>query len=242
MQADLKTFAALDCYGVNALTSVVAETPANVERIQLLDPAIISDQIRVLAEAFPIRAAKTGMLGGKAQIEAIVEAWQPLAKRGVPLVVDPVMVATSGGRLLEDDALTALTAQLFPLARLITPNLDEAAVLLGEQLATREQMERGAVSLSLRWKTAVLLKGGHLPGDSVPDVLVDDGKVHWFEGARIHGVHTHGTGCAYSAAVTAGLAKGMALADSVRCAKDFVSRAIASHHRWGTVDALNHFA
>src|SRR6187397_963312 len=114
-QADLKTITALGGYGLTALTSVVAETPAKVSRIQTLEAAMVKEQIRVLAEAFPIAAAKTGMLGGKEQIEAVVEAWQVLAARGVPLVVDPVMIATSGGRLLEDGAMEMLTAKLFPL-------------------------------------------------------------------------------------------------------------------------------
>lgn len=242
VQADLKTFTALGCYGVNALTSVVAESPTNVALIQLLDPIIVSEQIKVLAVTFPIRAAKTGMLGGRAQIEAIISAWRPLAKKSVPLVIDPVMIATTGKRLLDEDALEILTTQLFPLARVITPNLDEAAVLLGARPTTRLEMEQGALQLSVRLKTAILLKGGHLVGDDAPDVLVDGGAVVWFEGARIHGVHTHGTGCTYSAAITAGLAKQLSLEESVRRAKEFVTRAIANHHRWGAIDALNHFA
>ena len=242
VQADLKTFTALGCHGLTVLTSVVAEVPAKVTRIQLLDPTIIEDQIRVLAEAFPIKAAKTGMLGGKAQIEAIIRAFEPLAKQGVPLVIDPVMVTTSGRRLLDEDAIEVLTAKLFPLASLITPNMDEAAVLLGMKLQSREDMEHGAKALARRFHTSVLLKGGHLAGDDTPDVLVDGSEVHWLEGKRIHGVHTHGTGCTYSAAIVAGLAKGWSLEQSVRQGKSFVTQAIANHHRWGAVDALNHQA
>jgi hydroxymethylpyrimidine/phosphomethylpyrimidine kinase len=244
VQADLKTFTTLGCYGLIALTSVVAETPLVVDSIQLLDPAIIGAQIRVLAEGFPIRAAKSGMLGGVKQIEAVVEAWAPLRAAGVPLVVDPVMVATSGGRLLEEEAESALQQTLLPLARVITPNLDEAAVLLGRKIATREEMIEAAQVLADRYHAAILLKGGHLEGDAVPDVLVDGGEITWFEGERIPGVHTHGTGCTYSAAIAAGLAHGRPLAEAVGEAKRFVTAAIRHHYRWqtaaGEVDALNH--
>lgn len=239
-QADLKTITALGGYGLTALTSVVAETPAKVSRIHLLEPDMVAGQIRVLADAFPIAAAKTGMLGGRAQIEAVVRAWQPLAGRHVPLVVDPVMVATSGGRLLDEDAVALLAGELFPLARLLTPNLDEAAALLEDRIQTRQQMQAAAEVLQERFRCAVLLKGGHLPGEDAPDVLVDGAAVHWLEGRRIPGVHTHGTGCTFSAAIATGLAKGLPLCEAVRAGKAFVTEAIARHFRWGTVDALNH--
>ncbi|MEZ0385491.1 MAG: bifunctional hydroxymethylpyrimidine kinase/phosphomethylpyrimidine kinase, partial [Verrucomicrobium sp.] len=215
VQADLKTFTALGCYGMTALTSVVAETPLIVDSIQLLDPAIIAAQIRVLALGFDIAAAKTGMLGGAAQIAAVLSEWPKLAEKGVPLVVDPVMVATSGGRLLERDAEEILISQLLPLARIITPNLDEAEVLLGSPLSSREDMVEGARTLASRHGVAVLLKGGHLVGSQTPDVLVEGEEIHWFEGERIPGVHTHGTGCTYSSAIAAGLGHGLTLAEAV---------------------------
>lgn len=239
IQSDLKTFGAFGCHGLTALTSVVAEVPGKVSRIQLLDSDIVADQIRVLAEAFPIAAAKTGMLGGRAQIEAVIAAWQALRARGVSLIIDPVMVATSGSRLLDEEAVSLLTDQLFPLARLITPNLDEATVLLGRSIVSRDAMETAAHELSQRHHCAVLLKGGHLPGDDTSDVLMEEGVVTWFEGRRIAGIQTHGTGCTYSAAITAGLAKGFSLVEAVRMGKQFVHAAIASHFRWGEVDALN---
>ena len=242
VQADLKTITALGGYALTALTSVVAETPAVVSRIQLLDPDMVAEQIRVLAAAFPIASAKTGMLGGRAQIEAVIRAWQPLAERGVPLVVDPVMVATSGGRLLDPDAVEAMTTQLFPLARIITPNMDEAAALLGQSLSSRAEMEQAARELRQRFNCAVLLKGGHLAGDTAPDVLVDGDAIHWFEGRRVDGVHTHGTGCTLSAAIAAGLAQAWPLMEAVRRGKMFVEQAILHHHRWGAVDALRHGA
>lgn len=244
IQADLKTFTSLGCFGLTALTSVVAETPSLVDSIQLLEPAMIKAQIRVLAEGFPIAAAKTGMLGGRAQIEAVVQAWTPLAAAGVPLVVDPVMVATSGGRLLEREAEASLVGRLIPLARLITPNLDEAAVLLGGSITSREEMSAAARMLHEKHGAAVLLKGGHLTGDAVPDLLLDGEAETWFEGARIPDVDTHGTGCTYSAAIAAGLASGLGMVEAVSRAKAFVTAAIRHHFRWeregSVVDALNH--
>lgn len=241
IQADLKTITALGGYGMTAVTGVVAETPLVVSRIQLIDAEVVYEQVKLLVEAYPIAAAKTGMLGGKAQIEAVVSAWESSLHSGknVPLVVDPVMVATSGGRLLDEDAEEALVTRLFPHAALITPNLDEAAVLVGDKITTRESMERHALALSARHGCAVLLKGGHLSGDSVPDVLAADGELHWLEGRRIEGVHTHGTGCTYSAAIAAGLGNGLSMLEAVRQGKEFVTNAIAHHHRWGTMEALN---
>lgn len=239
IQADLKTFSAHGCHGLTAITSIVAEVPGRVSRIQLLDSGIIAEQIRVLVEAFPIAAAKTGMLGGRAQMETVIAAWQPLKERGVPLVIDPVMVATSGSRLLDEEAVSLMTDQLFPCATLITPNLDEANVLLGGKITSRQGMEAAAHELSRRHRCAVLLKGGHLPGDDTSDLLIQDGVSTWFEGRRIPGIRTHGTGCTYSAAITAGLANGSPLLEAVRQGKQFVSAAIAGHFRWGDVDALN---
>lgn len=246
IQADLKTFSALGCYGLTALTSVVAEVPSKVDSIQLLPAGMIAAQIRVLMEAFPVMAVKTGMLGGKEQIMAVVQAWQPLRKREIPLVIDPVMVATSGSRLLEKDAVEVMTQELFPMAYLITPNMDEAAALLGAGIQSREEMSQAALALAAEFDCAILLKGGHLAGDEAPDVLVHQKDIQWLEGRRIHGVHTHGTGCTYSAAITAGLARGLPLHAAVVQAKNFVSRAIEDHFRWvteaGNVDALNHQA
>lgn len=245
-QADLKSIAALGGYGLNALTSVVAETPGRVSSLRLLDAEIISDQLRVLFAAFPIRAAKTGMLGGKAQVQVVVDQWTKLAGGEVPLVVDPVMVATGGGKLLEDDAVDFIAARLLPLARVITPNMDEARVLSGDVLRTRDDLAACAQKLGARYGTAVLIKGGHLENDEAADVLWDGGEWFWFSAPRTHGVHTHGTGCAYSAAIATGLAKGLPLRDAVATAKQFISRAIAGHFAWsagaGEVHALDHFA
>jgi len=238
VQADLKTFTALGCYGMTALTSVVAETSVFVKSIQLLDGAIVEDQITVLLEGFPVSAAKTGMLGGREQIKAAVKAFRAY-KTSMPMVVDPVMIATSGASLLEPDAVEVMTNELFPLATVLTPNLDEAAALLGHKISSREGMEDSAAKLAERYGCAILLKGGHLEGSHVPDILHENGQVDWLEGNRIEGVNTHGTGCTYSAAITAGLAHRLSLLDAVKQAKRFVTQAIAQHHHWSDLQALN---
>lgn len=245
IQADMKSISANGGYALTALTSVVSETPGLVSQIRLLDAAFIVDQIRVLFAGFPIRAAKTGMVGGTEQIQAVAEAWQKHAG-DIPLVVDPVMVATSGGRLLKDEAVETLGAELLPLATLITPNMDEAAVLWGRSVTTRDEMAACAADLATRYQTAVLVKGGHLIGDAAADVLISSGGLSWHETARTPAVHTHGTGCTYSSAIATGLAQGLDLVSAVSKAKSYVSRAIAQHFDWpdakmGRLHALNHF-
>lgn len=244
VQADLKTISALGGYGLNALTSVVSETPGIVSQVRLLDAEFIVDQVRVLFGGFPIAAAKTGMLGGREQVHAVAETWKQLAHGRIPLVVDPVMVATSGGRLLEDEAVRTLVDELLPLATLITPNMDEARVLWEREVASLEDMEACARELSTRFGTAVLVKGGHLRGDAA-DVLCHQNNLSWHTAPRTAGVHTHGTGCTFSAAIATGLAHGLPLNEAVAQAKQFVSRAIAQHFMWqsagaGIVHALNH--
>jgi hydroxymethylpyrimidine/phosphomethylpyrimidine kinase len=243
IQADLKAVSALGGYALTAVTSVVSETPGKVSQICLMDADFIVDQIRVLFEAFPIRAAKTGMLGGAEQVQAVAQIWKELGA-GIPLVIDPVMVATSGGKLLEDDAVQAVKSLLLPQATLITPNMDEAEVLWGSPVTTREEMERCASDLAQTYQTNVLVKGGHLQDDSADDVLCLSDSIVWLEAERTHGVQTHGTGCTYSAGIAACLGQGMDLTSAVAEAKEFVSRAIDEHfawtHRAGIVHALNH--
>jgi hydroxymethylpyrimidine/phosphomethylpyrimidine kinase len=243
IQADLKAISALGGYALTALTSVVSESPGKVSLIRLLDPEIIADQIRVLLAAFPIRAAKTGMLGGAEQVHAVVHAWRSHAF-DIPLVVDPVMVATGGGKLMMDDAISMIQTELLPLATLITPNMDEATVLWSQPVTDREEMAACAWELAQKYQTSVLIKGGHLRDDSAADVLCTDDGLYWLEADRTPDVQTHGTGCTYSASIAAGLAQGLNLLDAVTQAKGYISAAIADHFRWqtplGTVHALNH--
>ncbi len=241
-QADLKTFSALGVYGVTAITCVVAEVPGKVSAIQPIEPRIVAEQIRLLFEAFPVAAVKTGMLYSREIIAAVADALQS----EIPLVVDPVMVATSGDPLLQQDAVALYRERLFPMAKVITPNLDEAAVLLGRPLANLADMRLGGRELAARFGTAILLKGGHLREAIATDLLFVNGEVHEFTAPFVPGVSTHGTGCTYAAAIAAELARGCTLIESVASAKRFVTHAIANHLRWEkdgrTTDALHHFA
>jgi hydroxymethylpyrimidine/phosphomethylpyrimidine kinase len=245
-QADLKSISAIGGYGLTAITAVVSEAPGKVSRIQLLDAELIADQVRVLDAAFPIAAVKTGMLGGLEQALAVVEALRPLSQRGIPIVCDPVMVATSGDPLMNEACVEALRSELLPLATLITPNMDEARVLWRRTVTTRDEMQACAEDLAAAYHTSVLVKGGHLAGPVAADCLVHDGGVTWLEMPRTAGVSTHGTGCSYSAAIAAGLGQGRGLLEAVQEAKQFISRAIQQHHVWhtaaGTTHALHHFA
>ena len=249
VQADLKTFCALGTYGVTAITCVVAEVPGIVSAIQPIEPRIVAEQIRLLFDAFPIAAVKTGMLYSREIIEAVADALQSAIRNpqsAIPLVVDPVMIATSGDPLLREDAIALYRERLFPMANVITPNLDEAGVLLGRPLASLEEMRIAGQELAARFGTAILLKGGHLREAIATDLLFADGEMHEFSAPFVPGISTHGTGCTYSAAIAASLAKGSTLIDAVAAAKRFVTNAITSHLRWENdgrkTDALHHFA
>ncbi len=244
LQADLKTFSAHGVYGLTAVTCVVAEVPGKVTRIQPVELANLEDQLRLLFAAFPVAAVKTGMLYS-AEVIALVASTITSLKKRPYLVVDPVMVATSGDALVKDDAVAAYERLLFPLAALITPNLDEAAVLLGKKITRREHLRPAADALRSRYGCAVLLKGGHLRGEEAVDVLRDAAGFSEYRAPFVPGISTHGTGCTFSAAITAGLARGKSLRQSVSSGKKYVTRAIAQSFRWGRgknrVDALNHF-
>lgn len=248
IQADLKTFSALGVYGLTAVTCIVAEIPGKVSRIEPASTRIVRQQIEVLAKTFPVAAIKTGLLCSGEIISAVAKAIRDIDKMFVPripLVIDPVFVATSGDPLLKPAAIETYEKELFALASLITPNLGEAEQLLGTRIKDRQSMHRAGKKLEKRFGTAILLKGGHLAGNRAVDLLFANGKVVEFSAPFVRGVATHGTGCTYSAAITAGLAKGLALEDAVRQAKKFVTGAITRHFRWtsrfgGTVQALRH--
>jgi len=249
IQADLKTFSALGVYGLSALTSIVAEIPGKVSRLEPVSVEMVREQISVLAKHFPIAAIKTGLLCSAAIISAVTKSIDDLRRkienRPIPLVVDPVITATGGDTLLEPDAIETYQRELFPMATLITPNLDEAAQLLGGKIHDLEAMKRAGKELERKFKTAILLKGGHLRGDEAVDLLFADGQVVEFTAPFVPDVATHGTGCTYSAAITAGLAAGMPLPDSIARAKKFVTASIANRLRWKSntgqnIDALNH--
>jgi hydroxymethylpyrimidine/phosphomethylpyrimidine kinase len=239
IQADLKTFSAFGVYGLTAVTCVVAETPGKVLRIASVEPEIVEDQIAILLSSFPVAAIKTGLLYSSEIIAVVLRALEKAAGT-IPLIVDPVMIATSGDRLLQEDAVDLYKARLFPRASLITPNLAEASVLLNRQIGSRDQMEDAATALSEEFKTSVLLKGGHLTGEEAIDLLRHNGQTRTFSAPFVKGVKTHGTGCAYSAAIAAGLGLGLPLEQAVERAKNFVTAAIGNHFAWNEVHALNH--
>lgn len=239
IQADLKTFNALGVYGLSAVTCVVAEIPGKVTRIEPVGADMIREQVQVLAKNFPIAAIKTGLLYSAEIISTVAKSIVDLPRK-VPLIVDPVITATGGDPLLEANAIEIYQRELFPLASLVTPNLDEAAQLLGRKIQDRQSMERAGNELARKFKTAILLKGGHLAGKDAVDFLFANGKFSEFSTPFVRGVATHGTGCTYSAAITAGLAAGKSLKDSIAEAKKFVTACIANHFRWQSIDALSH--
>ena len=244
VQADLKTFSALGVYGLTAVSCVVAEIPGKVSRIEPVSAALVREQINVLAESFPIAAIKTGLLYSREIIKAVARAIVDFRGDRIPLIVDPVMIATSGDRLLEPPAVEAYETELFPLAALITPNLDEAAWLLETKIKDRQSMGKAVRSLAKKYRVSVLLKGGHLTGSAAVDLLFAGNKLTEFSAPFVRGVATHGTGCAYSAAITASLASGLSLEDAICRAKKFVTQSIRGRFRWPsrgkTLDALNH--
>jgi hydroxymethylpyrimidine/phosphomethylpyrimidine kinase len=245
VQADLKTFSALGVYGLTAVSCVVAEIPGKVSRIEPVSAALVREQINVLAENFPIAAIKTGLLYSREIIKAVARAIVDFKRDRIPLVVDPVMIATSGDRLLEPPAFEAYRTELFPLAALITPNLDEAAWLLETKIKNRQSMEKAVRALAKKYRVSVLLKGGHLTGSAAVDLLFAGNKLTEFSAPFVRGVATHGTGCTYSAAITAGLASGLSLEEAICRAKKFVTQSIRGRFHWAsrsgkTLDALNH--
>ncbi|HSK91068.1 MAG TPA: bifunctional hydroxymethylpyrimidine kinase/phosphomethylpyrimidine kinase [Euzebyales bacterium] len=225
VQADLKTFAALGCYGMSVLTALTAQNTVGVHGIHPVPPGFVAQQIDAVLDDIGADAVKIGMLHSADIIVAVAER---LAHHGVTqVVVDPVMVAAGGDRLLEDSAVDALTTDLLPLATVLTPNAPEAAVLLGrDDAAVMADLDGAARALADRGPRAVLVKGGHVPGERSVDVLWVDGAVERFTAPRIDTANTHGTGCTLSSAIAAHLAHGRTVRDSVALAKEYMTGAI----------------
>lgn len=212
IQADLLTFRSCGVFGTTAFCCLTAQNPKGVSAIAELETQFIRDQLSQLSSFFDIRAAKTGMLFSEENIRTVAEFLR--AHPELPLVVDPVMVATSGAKLLKDEAIDCMKSELFPRASLITPNLDEAAVLLGDRPQNSEEMRDTARKLRDAFQTSILLKGGHLEDTQsgiIDWFIATDGTEKEFEHSRIERINTHGSGCRLSAAITAGLAKGLDL-------------------------------
>lgn len=225
IQADLKTFAFLGVHGTSAITAITAQNTRDVTGILELPVELITQQIDAVVDDMGVQAAKTGMLASAEIIYAVADA---IERHGIRnLVVDPVMVAKGGARLLRDDAVSALRQRLLPLAAVVTPNMPEAAVLLGrpvESLEDRRQAARDLVAMGAR---AAVVKGGHAEGDAI-DVFFAGAEIAELRAPRVDTANTHGSGCVFSAAITAGLARGVDTANAVREAKVFITRAILS--------------
>ena len=239
IQADLKTFHQFGVYGEAAITLLTVQNTVGVTAIEILAPDFVSAQIRAVVEDIPPHAVKTGALGSRAMVEAV--AFELAALR-CPIVVDPVMISKHGATLMSDDARQALLAMLMPLATLVTPNLNEAAAMSGLPVTSLEQMQEAARVLAGLGAQAVLIKGGHLAGAAI-DLLYDGAQFHTYSAPRIETAHTHGTGCTYSAAITALLAKGLSLTDALPRAKHYITEAIRTNPGLGRGHGpVNHFA
>lgn len=237
IQADLKTFHQFRVYGEAVITLITVQNTRTVCRVELLSPELIREQIEAVLTDIPPGAVKTGALGTAGIIETVAAAL-----RGTRLVVDPVMISKHGAALIAAEAAEALRVTLFPRAYLVTPNLHEAAALTGLVVETEAQMVAAGRRLLELGPGAVLVKGGHLAGRA-SDVLVTDAGVDWFHSDRTDTPHTHGTGCTYSAAITALLAGGVELREAVGQAKRFITAAIVSNPGLGSGNGpVNHFA
>ncbi|WCM95188.1 bifunctional hydroxymethylpyrimidine kinase/phosphomethylpyrimidine kinase [Acidovorax sp. NCPPB 2350] len=226
IQADLKTFAALGCYGMTAITAITAQNTQGVRSIHGVPPAVLRDQIDAVVEDIGVDAVKIGMLHDPEVVEVVADA---IRRHALPhVVLDPVMVATSGDRLIAPETVGVLVSALFPLAAVVTPNLDEAGMLLGRGIADESAMKAAAQDLLSLGASAVLLKGGHLPGDALVDVFTLRGEAQalHLRAARIATRNGHGTGCTLSSAIAAHLALGLGLRESVAQAHAYVQAAI----------------
>jgi hydroxymethylpyrimidine/phosphomethylpyrimidine kinase len=228
IQADLKTFSVLSVFGTCAITAVTAQSPSDLRSIHPVPPEVLREQILSVSDGFPINAAKTGMLPTP---ELVRMAYESAEECGIPvLVVDPRMMSSSGARIMEPEALDALKDCLLPNARVVTPNVHEAEILAGFPIGSLADLRKAATRISERYQIACVATGGSLPGETVIDVLCDEGELYEFVHPRVNVVETHGAGCTYSAALTAFIAKGMLLTDAVQESRKLVSKALS--HAW----------
>jgi hydroxymethylpyrimidine/phosphomethylpyrimidine kinase len=227
IQADLKTFSALGCYGMTALTALTAQNTQGVQAIQGIPASFLKAQLQSVLDDIGVDAVKIGMLHTPDMVEVV--AWAIDHYQLTQVVLDPVMVATSGDRLIAEETVAVLVRELFPRVQLVTPNLDEAALLLGRPLREVNQLDTAAADLLAMGATAVLLKGGHVQGNEVVDILTVAGQgPEVFSSARIHSHNVHGTGCSLSSAIAAHLALGHSLSSAVAHARQFILQAIAT--------------
>jgi hydroxymethylpyrimidine/phosphomethylpyrimidine kinase len=240
LQADLKTFHRFGVYGEAVVTLITVQNTRGVTRVSALDPELVTAQIRAVIEDIRPQAAKIGALGSREVVAAVAREARGFS---FPLVVDPVMISKHGARLIDEDASRALIEELIPRTFLLTPNLDEAAALTGLVVNDRDSMARAAGKLASFGAANVLVKGGHLSGDALDLLYLGGGEIREFTTPRIATRHTHGSGCTYSAAIAAELAKGTPLAQAVALAKAFITEAIRTAPGLGAGNGpLNHHA
>lgn len=225
IQADLKTFAALGCYGTSALTALPVQNTCGVRSIYEIPTACIQEQIEAILDDIEVDAVKIGMVHRRDIIEAVARYHL------TNIVLDPVMVAKSGHLLLQPEAIAAMKRELFPMAAVITPNLPEASALLGREVATKAQMERAALDLIEMGPQAVVVKGGHLTGSCDDCLCLSGPEIHWLPSPKIETKNTHGTGCTFSAAIAAFLARGFSIHEAVKQAKIYLTEAIRAGAR-----------
>ena len=238
IQGDIKTATVLGAYAMTAVTAVTVQNTKGVSRTFPVPPDVVSEQIRAVLSDIGADAVKTGMLVSAEHVKAVVEAVQVYS---APLVVDTVMIAKGGAPLLDDSGIDALQTHLFPLAALVTPNIPEAERLTGISISSPDAMVAAGEELRKRGARAVLVKGGHLPAESVTDVLVTDSGVHRLSGVRLHNPATHGTGCALATAIAVGLARKYPLLRAVESARDFIRGAISAGLGFGSgTGPINH--
>ena len=234
IQADLKTFQQYNVHGLSAVTSIVAETPNEVRQLEPVAIPLLQDQINILLESYPISAIKLGLLPSRRCIIAITES---LKDSQIPLVIDPVMIASTGDLLMEETASSTLIERLLPLATLVTPNIPEAQFILQRKIANQEELTTAAQNIAQKHNTSCLIKGGHLQGDdTITDILWHNGKAHTFQHPTIVMTNPnkgiHGTGCTLSSAITAGITNGESLENAVESAITYVQKLIKNAHTW----------
>ncbi|MFU0790452.1 bifunctional hydroxymethylpyrimidine kinase/phosphomethylpyrimidine kinase [Cerasibacillus sp. JNUCC 74] len=223
IQADLKTFQELAVYGMSVITSIVAQNTTGVQNVHHIPIEMLKDQLESVFSDMPVHSVKTGMIANESMMKIIAEQ---LPKTNASYVMDPVMVATSGDALIAEEARDFLKEQLLPLAKVVTPNIPEAEFITGQKIHDIDDLKEAAREIvEKHGAQAALVKGGHMQGDAI-DYLYDGNTIHTFHSERIHTKNTHGTGCTYSAAITAYLSKGLPLYEAVKQAKQFVTAAI----------------
>lgn len=239
IQVDLLTFAANGVYGTTAITCLTAQNPTGVSAIQATEVDIVEAQIEQVLNYYPIRAIKTGMLFNREIILAVARRLERVPQ--IPLVIDPVSVATSGHAILQPNALEALKVDLLPLATVLTPNLDEAKLLLDRDITNPEEIEEAAIDLAKAYQATALVKGGHLPGDELVDIVASpDGTTYTYTQKRIQNIDTHGSGCTLSAAIASQLALGKPTIEAISAARDYLRRGMDNPVKLPESPFINH--